>query len=150
VYRVYQTPDSSVGIATSDRLDGPGAIFRYLQFFHSLCFLMYYLLPYVLMFLHSVILYCCYSVLLLCYRLDGPGSIFRYLQFFHSFCFLMYYLLPYVLMFLHSVHSVLLLLILYSVLLMYYCLRILFSHARSSLCFSCVHTQKNKGTNEHD
>jgi hypothetical protein len=41
-----------------------------------------------------------------------------------SFCFLMYYLLPYVLMSLHSVHSVLLLLILYSVLLMYYCLRI--------------------------
>jgi hypothetical protein len=37
----------------------------------------------------------------------------------------MYYLLPYVLMFFfNSVHSVLLLLILYSVLLMYYCLRI--------------------------
>jgi hypothetical protein len=36
---------------------------------------------------------------------------------------LMYYLIPYVLMFLHSVHTVLLC-ILYSVLLMYYCLRI--------------------------
>jgi hypothetical protein len=39
---------------------------------------------------------------------------------FHSFCFLMYYLRPYVLKVLHSVHSVLLLLVLYSVLLMYY------------------------------
>jgi hypothetical protein len=36
----------------------------------------------------------------------------------------MYNLLPYVLMFLHSVHTVLILRILYSVLLMYYCLRI--------------------------
>jgi hypothetical protein len=36
----------------------------------------------------------------------------------------MYYLLPYVLMFPHFVHSVLLLLILYSVPLMYYCSRI--------------------------
>jgi hypothetical protein len=58
------------------------------------------------------------------YRLDGPGSIFRYFQFFHTFSFLMYYLLPYVLMFLHSVHSALMLRILYSLLHMYYCLRI--------------------------
>jgi hypothetical protein len=55
------------------------------------------------------------------YKLDGPGSIFRYLQFFIRFVFLY---ITYVLMFSHSVYSVLLLLILYSVLLMCYCLRI--------------------------
>jgi hypothetical protein len=58
------------------------------------------------------------------YRLDGPGFNFPVFPVFHSFCFLMYYLILYVLMFLHSVHSVLMLRILYSVLLMYYCLRI--------------------------
>jgi hypothetical protein len=55
----------------------------------------------------------------------GPGSIFG-IPVFHSFCFLMCYLLPYVwvLTFLHSVHPALMLRILYSALLMYYCLRI--------------------------
>jgi hypothetical protein len=53
---------------------------------------------------------------------DGPGSISRYFQFFHSFCFLMYYLLPYVLM----------LLILYPVLLMYYCLHIVHSSCNTA------------------
>jgi hypothetical protein len=56
------------------------------------------------------------------FRLDGPGSNFPVFPVFHSFYFLTYYLLPYVFMFLHFVNSVLMLLILYSVLLMYYCI----------------------------
>jgi hypothetical protein len=52
-----------------------------------------------------------------------PGFDFPVYPVFHSFCFLMYYLLLCASLFfcLHSVHSVLMLGILYSVLLMYYC-----------------------------
>jgi hypothetical protein len=66
-WRLDTWRDSSAGIATSYRLDGPGSISRYSQFFIGTVFLCN-LFPYsILMFLHSALLLRILYVLLFTY-----------------------------------------------------------------------------------
>jgi hypothetical protein len=142
--------DSSAGTATSHRLDGPGSISRYFQFFirsvfssiTSLCInafafctsyvnlcsfcitsdILYYFLYIVYHFLY--ILY--YFLYMMYYFLNILYYFVYILYYFCTFCITFCtFCITSVLCVLLSVHSVLLSLILYSVLLMYYCLRIL-------------------------